>query len=251
MAITMKKRMMCLLLLGMVGSLLAGCGKAIPEMTEEQQKLVVQYAADVLLKYDKNYQKNSKLVDPDKLAEADQKQDIPEIPIEGEEVLPDEPEIPSDPGFIDVGDVEGADGSGGVHSMAQMLGYPDFSIDYTGYEITKSHSTDEYVSMDAAEGKVLILFHFDVTNQGMADAELNIRDIYTRFRIFINHGKQNNTLTTWLPDDLSKFKGNFVSGETKDLVLVIEVNEDTISENFDTIQLILKLEEDSMTINLE
>ena len=52
----MKKRMMSLLLLGMVGSMLTGCGKAIPEMTEEQHKLVVQYAADVLLKYDKNYQ---------------------------------------------------------------------------------------------------------------------------------------------------------------------------------------------------
>ena len=248
MAIAMKKRMMSLLLLGMVGSMLTGCGKAIPEMTEEQHKLVVQYAADVLLKYDKNYQKNSGIVDPDKLAQADQKPDIPEIPIVEENVLPDEPVIPSDPGFIDADKVEE---SGGVCSMAQMLGYPEFSIEYAGYEITQSHSTDEYVSMDAAEGKVLILFHFDVTNQGTTEAELNIRDINTRFRIFINHGKQNNTLATWLPDDLSKFKGSFAAGETKDLVLVIEVNEDTISENFDTLQLILKLEEESLTINLE
>ncbi|MDE6714798.1 MAG: hypothetical protein K2K20_13820 [Lachnospiraceae bacterium] len=35
---------------------LSGCGNAIPDMTEEQQSMVTEYAAQLLLKYDANYQ---------------------------------------------------------------------------------------------------------------------------------------------------------------------------------------------------
>lgn len=253
----MKKRILVVLTVCMIVQALAGCGKAIPEMTEEQQKMVTQYAADLLLKYDKNHKKKDMILTPEQIAELEAELVEPEIPIIDEPVLPDDPDetptidIPDDPGFIDAGDVEGSQGAPVNRGIAQLLGFTDFSFDYTGYEITKSHFVDSYVSMDASPGTSLVVFYFDVTNNGVEAEELNIRDIQTRFRIFINHGKQNNVLKTWLADDLSNFRGTFEPGETKTLVLVIEVNEDTISQNFDTIQLILKLEDDSTTIDLE
>ena len=36
---------------------MTGCGNTIPEMTEAEQELVVEYAANTLLKYDKYYER--------------------------------------------------------------------------------------------------------------------------------------------------------------------------------------------------
>ena len=49
------KRVLVGLLIGAVCFSFAGCGSEIPEMTEEQQELVVEYAAGELLKFDKNH----------------------------------------------------------------------------------------------------------------------------------------------------------------------------------------------------
>ena len=49
-----------------------GCGNSIPEMTGEQQELVVEYAADVLVKHSKNY--DGKLVELSVVREAEAKE---------------------------------------------------------------------------------------------------------------------------------------------------------------------------------
>ena len=50
----MKKSMISLAVATAMISLV-GCGNQIPDMTQEQQALVVEYAAGEILKYDKNY----------------------------------------------------------------------------------------------------------------------------------------------------------------------------------------------------
>ena len=49
-----------------------GCGNSIPDMIGEQQELVVEYAADVLVKHSKNY--DGKLVELSVVREAEAKE---------------------------------------------------------------------------------------------------------------------------------------------------------------------------------
>ena len=56
----MRKRFVAALLMGMA-LMMAGCGNAIPEMTDEQLQEVGEYTAMLLLSHDVNYR--SRLVD--------------------------------------------------------------------------------------------------------------------------------------------------------------------------------------------
>ena len=49
------KKVLVGVLVGIAGMGLMGCGSTIPEMTKEQQELVVEYAAGEVLKFDKNH----------------------------------------------------------------------------------------------------------------------------------------------------------------------------------------------------
>lgn len=64
---------------------LSGCGQTVPVLTEEENEIITEYAVNLLLKYDKNY--NSHLVDLSELEE--------ETPVEPESETPDE-EVPDE-----------------------------------------------------------------------------------------------------------------------------------------------------------
>ncbi|MDE7249573.1 MAG: hypothetical protein K2N82_06735, partial [Lachnospiraceae bacterium] len=51
----MKKLLIKILAIGAAGVCLTGCGNAIPEMTPQQQELVVEFAAGELLKFDQRH----------------------------------------------------------------------------------------------------------------------------------------------------------------------------------------------------
>ncbi|MCM1087931.1 MAG: hypothetical protein NC419_07215, partial [Muribaculaceae bacterium] len=53
-----------------IACILTGCGNTMPELTEEENDIITEYAVSLLLKYDKNY--NSRLID---LAAYEEEQD--------------------------------------------------------------------------------------------------------------------------------------------------------------------------------
>ena len=58
----MRKKITGIVILIFITAFAAGCGNKIPEMTEQQQELIVEYAAGTVLKYDKNYDENTEFV---------------------------------------------------------------------------------------------------------------------------------------------------------------------------------------------
>ena len=57
----MKKKLVVMLCIMTMTLSLSGCGNAIPDMSEEESAMITEYAAGLLLKYDKNY--SSRLVE--------------------------------------------------------------------------------------------------------------------------------------------------------------------------------------------
>ena len=65
----MKKSIISLLTVTLTAITLSGCALApVPDMTEEQEKLVAEYAAGLLLKYDQSY--DNQIMTPEQLEKA-------------------------------------------------------------------------------------------------------------------------------------------------------------------------------------
>ena len=71
----MKKSIISLLTVTLTAITLSGCALApVPDMTEEQEKLVAEYAAGLLLKYDQSY--DNQIMTPEQLEKAQEKERI-------------------------------------------------------------------------------------------------------------------------------------------------------------------------------
>lgn len=248
-----KKIIVCL-----VGCLmLSGCGAQIPEMSAEQEEIITQYAATTLLKYDANYE--SGLMSEEEMAELMLEMITPTpTPTPIPTQVP-EAEVVEDGSTDEIPEELIGEGEEPVdnRTIAEVFGLEGIDISYTGFDIVDSYPENEtddwYFAMDAVEGNHLLVLKFDVTNQSATEAEVDILNIAPRFRIFINGGGQINASTTLLTDDLKTMKMILQPGETVQEVIVIEITEGEAQEfgTADaTLELMIRLEEDSLRMNL-
>lgn len=244
------KKVLRALIIGTVGICLCGCGNTIPEMTEQEQELVVEYAANELLKFDKNH-----VV---KLTELEEEEPA-ETP---EEATPDknqpkEEKEPEDKGGVTADDVTVIDQTGENASIEnvsieQFLGLSDAEISYTGYEIADSYPSDGteevYFFMEATENSQLLVLKFDLKNTADGEKEVNLADSQVRYKIGIN-GAEQNALTTMLLNDMAYYQGTLAAGESTELVVVGEIPTDQADQITD-LALVMKSVDDTATISL-
>lgn len=223
-----------------------GCGNSIPEMTEEQQELVVEYAAGVVLKHDKNYE--GKLVELT-LEEDDAKEtETPSLPEDEEvsEIVESEAED-----VVVIDNTENLEET--TYTIESFLQLDTVRITYMGYEISdfypnENESDDLYFIMNATDGNKLLILKFLTENISDMDAELNIAKSNVRFKIDVD-GVTKNALTTMLLNDLAYYNGTLAAGESTELILVCEVSE-MQSEEISSLSLIVKSVDNTATISL-
>lgn len=242
----MKKSMISLAVATAMISLV-GCGNQIPDMTQEQQALVVEYAAGEILKYDKNY--SSKL-NAEVLSEpeaSDAQEGTPEqTPVPEQDPSP-EPGAEQEP-------IAAAQEVPVIEKQAaieELLGVPDVTFTYAGYELCDTYPTDQseeaYFYMSATEGKKLLVLKFQTKNNSGAELTLNMEQTKSHFKIDVN-GTRENALTTMLLNDMTYYEGTLGAGEETELVLVCEVPYDLQVE---TLGLEVKNVENAATISLQ
>jgi len=243
---------------------LAGCG-SIPDMTQDQEEMVSEYAVSLLLKYDAA--NHSRLVNVDSYINAyetakrlhDQAEEAYYKRIEEEEnkrreeaanqenmnseYSKETASSSSSSSHSSEGSGEGSgtgrnDGTGGAAivdntSIEDFLGLSGFSIVYAGFDIMNDYPEDSmdfvpYIS--ASEGGDLCVIYFNVTNNSSSANTLDIMGLVpmTYFKVSINgDSSYHSVLRTILEDDFAVYIGDFAAGETKRLVLVAEVKEGT------------------------
>lgn len=246
----MNKRILSLITISLMMSMLAGCGmfdSKIPNMTEEQTKLVVEYASDTLLKYDTDHSPRLGAM-PEELIKVEEviEESAPEY---NEEMTVEEPQN-------DIMDVEVIDNSQEAVEAAMdldvALGMSDeFDFVYDGYEVTDSYpeSLDEYFVMNASKGCKLIIIKFKINNLTGQLASINMPEKNARFKVSLN-GKSKNALTTMLLNDMAYYKDNIEANLSADVVVVAEFTDEEASQ-IDELKLILKLDDGNVTINLD
>jgi len=279
----MKKFTCVICIMSLMVLTLAGCG-SIPDMTEEQEKMVSEYAVSLLLKYDAA--NHSRLVDVDSTIAAyeaaqklhDQAEEAYYKRIEEEENKRREEaqnqedknseysqntasSDSSGDGRGEGGSGEGGsginDGSGGAvvvdnASIEEFLGLSGFGFVYAGFDIMNDYPEDSmdfvpYIS--ASEGGDLCVVYFNVTNMSSDTNTLDILNMVpmTYFKLAINGDNFHSVLRTLLEDDMAVYEGDFAPGETKRLVLITEVREGT---QISTVNLRITQGSDSLTKSL-
>lgn len=243
----MKKGWIIGLPLIMTGIWLTGCGNAIPEMTMEQQELVVEFAASELLKYDVNYQSKLTAPEPEQQHEEEQGEQ-PKEPLIEEETLPEEIIADTDVTIVDnTGTVEAQN-----ISIADFLDLTGVEISYAGYETVDTYPEGEakeaYFFMSATEGNKLLVLRFSALNVSGEELSIDLSKSQTRYKIILN-GTEKNALTTMLLNDMAYYQGTLAANESIELVLLCEIQDDQ-TEFIDTLQLKMKSVDDSATISL-
>lgn len=241
-----------LLCLGLTGILfLAGCG-TMPDLTEEQEKLVSEYSVALLLKYDS--ENHSRLVSTESFM--NQYNAAMQVYEEGKAAYyaqkeaeearrkaeAEAMEVANNPSEEELTIKEPVnDGTGGAvivdnRSIESFLGLDGFSIVYGGFDLMNSYpedSTDYFFSMDATPGKKLLITYFNVENTKDSENKLDIFGIAPSIKMSVNGAGYKSIYASMLDDDLSMYSGPFFAGERKRLVLVYEVNQDTVVETID------------------
>ncbi|MDE5867241.1 MAG: hypothetical protein K2H31_11695 [Lachnospiraceae bacterium] len=243
----MKKLRILLCGLG-VSFILSGCG-AMPELTEEENEIITEYAVGLLLKYDKYY--NSRLVD---LSAYEVQQDIEQNEPE-ESNIPEEEPMPEDNDELSQTDPEVVDVSEQQAStIEEFYGIEGFSFQYAGCDLKSEYpdmaedSADAYFAVQATPGSQLLILKFQVNNYSGSDRELDMLSYGLRTRVAVNGESSKNTLSTMLLNDLRTYKGVVGENGSTELVAIIEVPEGTYVES---LSLILRSDSDSAEFVLQ
>lgn len=245
---------------------LTGCGKTMPELTEEENEVITEYAVDVLLKYDKNY--NNRLLDIEEYEKAKAAKEEAEALAEAAalEIAENEAAAKNALEREAAEDEASADGTEVVDATAEeteemsaqtiedFYAVDGFTFEYAGCDVVAEYpeiaedETTAFFAMEATEGMELLVVKFQAVNQSGAEKELNMMDYGTRTKVSVNGGSSQSVLATMLLNDLQTYKGVVPANEAVELVGIVEVPEGTLVSN---LSIILKDESGSTTISLQ
>lgn len=228
---------------------LTGCGDAMPELTQEENEVITEYAVGLLLKYDKYH--NSRLVD---LAAYEEEQDSLEENEPEEENNEELEELPDEPSAdnTEVVDISGEQQA--ASSIEEFYGIDGFSFVYTGYDVQNEYpamtenEAEAFFAMQATPGTQLLVLKFQAMNNSGMEQELNMLNYGMKLRVSINGEASQNVQSTMLLNDLKSYKGVLGAGEATELVAIVEVPEGSYVEN---ISMQLRNDSDSAAIVLQ
>lgn len=238
-----KNKITCSAMVLLLAGVMAGCGNQIPELSEQEHDLVVEYAAGVVLEHNRGYQ--SKLVDLSLVHELVHEATPEDTPEEENAEISDEGET----GTEDVTVTDNTQADQNV-TMEDFLKLEGVKFTYSGYEIDDIYpeqGDDLYFIMEATAGNKLLVLKFLAENTSGADVNLDIAKTETRFKIAAD-GVVKNALTTMLLNDLAYYQGTIAPGESVELALVCEIPEEQTEVS--TLELTMRSVDDSATISL-
>ena len=218
---------------------ICACSSEIPEMTDEQQQQVGEYAAFAMLRYDAEHR--SRLVDYAEVEAADEKARLAEEAAAtaaaaraletGEENKP-EGTYDADGNLIDVIDNNGSSSGYSSDTMEDFLGLaPGMLLTYKGYTVQGSYPEEsdvsEYFAVDAAQDKKFLVLWYSLYNGTGSDQSINFLSDNIAMRARVNDNISLTALVTMLNDDMSTLQTNLRDNEEIECVLIFEIDNDT------------------------
>lgn len=179
------KKLICLSsLLFSASMLFTGCSNEIPAMSQGEQEAVVEYAANIVLKYDKRQAARLKEVEEVELSglQEDAPPDAAATP-EASTMEPD-PEVEIVDPFG-----ESQDSGPSELPLEDFLQVENVTFTYGGYEIADSYpeaGEGVYFTMNATPGISLLVMKFTAQNTGTETEEVDLLSLGARYKVTVN-----------------------------------------------------------------
>lgn len=259
----MKKKITLICGMILTASLLGGCGVELPDLTEEQNALMTEYAANLILKHSPEVKRN--LLNDDELEvqlkiEAENRvkeEKRKQLAEEYKKALENGNKATSENEDVDSEtDIDSDSAEAGpvttIPNLGEFFGLNDFSVVYKEYQLMQSYpddSEDYFFAMDATAGKQLCVVKFSVENISAGEADFNMLEKKGRFILTINGDIKTQVQSTLLLDDLAAYKGVIAPATSQDMVLIFEID-DSVS-SIESMILDVKCADESGTIVLQ
>ena len=203
--------------------LVGGCGDAPYELTDQEERIIANYSAHILSKYNK-YQREGLAFVSVELSETDMPDEpVPDVPETEENAdLSETPDVPETEGTEEVPAIQTA-------TLQELFGTGSLSVSYVGARLADSYVQDEYYALNADAGKSYLIVGIDITNIGEMDSEFNQLGSETKFEAIVNGEVTCSSELTFLLEDFSSYEDMVAAGATVETVLLFQVP-DTVTE---------------------
>lgn len=242
----MKKKLMITVV--MIAVAVTGCGITTIDTAQDELKLVSEYAAGLLLKYDKNY--NTKL-DYDAIAPTKAPVvDIPTVtveptiqPTQKEEQKPVQSNHPEN-------GLNRPEEEKENRTLSEVWNQEGIEFTYKGAALHKqypSHSEENYIVLEAKEGTLYCIVEFQLKN--VSDQSITLNSVQQHIRYTLESQTENYPATlTMLMEDIHFWKAKLGASESKKAIVVFVVPEQmdlskttcTVSRGKETAKMLLK-----------
>lgn len=240
----MTKRLKCVVLAVGLCALLTGCEKVI-DLTDEQNKLIAEYAAELLLRYDVNYvdridegsatTEEVILQNEDTEASTTEAQTTEAVTEEltteesnkGQEIddTIEEDDMDADTTTNEVVGTEA--------NIAKLIGESGVDISFKDYVLTDQYpARDEdgkFIYLEASQGYQLLVLRFRVVNASQEAMNVSLIDKEIDYRVVCNGNKAAKPMLTILMDDLATLETVVSPEQEQEAVLVFQVSNDMAS----------------------
>ncbi len=228
---------------------LTGCSNQIPDLSEEDQNLVSEYAAQLLLKYDENF--SPRLMTEEMVSENAAAEVVKEEVVESvSDNLPTSSENTISNEQTQTEEVTSLISGAQKMDLAKFLGLESLSISYIDsktYDIYPEKE-NEILTVNAEPGTKIVVSRFAVTNTSATDVICDMLNKEVTYEITFDGEKKYKVLTTMLLDDFTTYSDTILANETKELVFLTEVPEEV--SQIDRVFLLLTYQEQSVVVDV-
>ena len=227
------KKVISYLMIGICCFMLCGCTK-YPNMKQEDYDLVAEYAAGLLLKYSETSDNRLMSIDEanDILTFEEAIEDVVEKEEEEEPVVDAEETIEESVEETDTPVIDKSEQDEVVSApIEETMGMDMLSIQLNGYEIKDSYPDESgaFFALDAGEGNKLLVAKVILINTSDSSVDINMLEQNISYKISLDGNGYKFALSTMLLDDLSTYVGTIGSGNSVELVLISEWDEELLN----------------------
>lgn len=229
----MMKKWLSLLMLSTCVFLLAGCND-VKDLTDEETKLIAEYAADLLLEYDVNYV--DRIEEGDKAAqEMTEEASTEQASTEQEVTTEEQSEDDTENNASAEERIVGSEGD-----IAKIAGIAGVSVSLKDYQIVdrypETKEEDTLVDVEAADGYQLLVIRFKVQNTTEDVVNVSLIDKQLEYHIVCNGVDTAEPMLTILMNDLGTLETSVQPGEEQEAVLLFQIS-DNMKEQLESIDL--------------
>lgn len=202
--------------------LLSGCVKNDIKMTDEQIDRAAEYAAGILLKYDKNYE--STLSDENEVLKTTTNPEQEENNIDLETTKPennnqtglntsDEPNKTAQSEKVD------------VKTISELINIKDCEINFLKMQLLDNYQQNNTLYLKADKGKKLAVLEFEIKNNSNSDKKIKLLKKKISYTLQTEGGGEYQPDLSILVNDLQFYNEKIQKGKSGKAVLVFSIPE--------------------------